>query len=1368
MAHQLRPSTVPNNPILAVESLDISDPKELSIQLRQAVELHSETVVSAQLLDAVANDSAPVSIFSVWMMVCKSPKSIYDAMRLEGSIFVRYQAIRRFGRAMNSPDWKDTWNGFGGAAGLLELFTYLSVNDVETICKAMGCAKASLPSDKAAAITELVRGLLPWHYTDAFPQSSDGRSLAACYNSLLPACTTAFVVEVISRTDHPLKKGFPTKRLVRNHVAGVKQYVLDAIFNNGPVGYSLPEYFALLLWDIPELPGSQSRMSASMSFSLEVLHHLAEDPQASCNPTREEALARLIRNPKASFGLDADYITKVLLRRAKRRRVQQPILMEIISVYCKILEGQKELAWGSFQDEFFGELVDFCSTCPGRFEGHVARFLRVCAVKCEDSVPETVLRACVRLREPGLRHTLVQSYYEITVKPNVPSNAAYRQRTRVLYSEVLPEILPQHRYGLLRRHHYHSFKPTVDIDVADSFKDMPDQVWPPSLFAGIPKTEAIQLLKNLIRVSPEHSFLGPPEKSPFQEPKPGFTSPALLSLGKESILAYNSVPKEKNFNAFLLLAMLEQGEPGALEHAKEAIEDYKRKAAKSREQSERASYAKAAILYAIASGSLGLYGDAVVWSRRFLRDALTMRSLVYRDVVLSSEGIDLLCGIPKQDATLHEASAQATVANGILLEFYETMQLAKKEPQFQDSMDSSFRAPKDLFGKVVEKRINRAEELQQTLKPSDGRVYSALWADTFVMLAKVESDFTRYAHHSMITLIYTLPPAVLFTLASAILDAANLIRTKEAQSESDALDRLSYEIMKLLVACDRPRLASSLVLRIIVERPEASSWHRQLLPEGLFKRLSARDAHDMLESFANAITSKMEGAAKRKIDVGNEPGQSKPAPPVKVTTVKYLAQLLDNGLFATDEISVDILSRLFKSAKHIDIRSATLESIVSKMVKNTAGFEPLFSAMESVVPISGSLNERWPHSAQAWEKAQANRILPEVWEQGQGADPPPLLWCVVKAVKQAEDISAALFDRLWNRILDPIVMQIYEAQIKWISLFADINGLPKLPPLFPYPRVLELLIHRHSTKIPASYLKFFQDYVLYNLDPPSEIREFAQKLREDPSRRSKPEYQNWLNLYNRGGEAITASTLQWVNVLLFEDDWSSSVVVSPQVVNSLILDQARVLLNRFDSYHGAWDHFLKFFVPARLDESLDLPYFFLDRWDKQTKSVIRQLMELIESMRSTQWKHDPDRVPSTLPSIFKLELLLLDYPDDRRPEPVHDSCAQFVSSLLSLISKITETRDLYPAEFVQIETVCDRLSSVQIAHVAYSLGVVPAGTAESRLDFLRVELFDRFYKKLGAKLKEQSEIKSLLDEVVRSWTDSNVEEFRAKAIKWQA
>lgn len=49
-----------------------------------------------------------------------------------------------------------------------------------------------------------------------------------------------------------------------------------------------------------------------------------------------------------------------------------------------------------------------------------------------------------------------------------------------------------------------------------------------------------------------------------------------------------------------------------------------------------------------------------------------------------------------------------------------------------------------------------------------------------------------------------------------------------------------------------------MVVKTIINRPDASSWHRELLSKKFLGRLSAEHARDLMQTFAIAIQNKVE------------------------------------------------------------------------------------------------------------------------------------------------------------------------------------------------------------------------------------------------------------------------------------------------------------------------------------------------------------------------------------------------------------------------------------------------------------------------------------------------------------------------------
>lgn len=341
--------------------------------------------------------------------------------------------------------------------------------------------------------------------------------------------------------------------------------------------------------------------------------------------------------------------------------------------------------------------------------------------------------------------------------------------------------------------------------------------------------------------------------------------------------------------------------------------------------------------------------------------------------------------------------------------FHETMEIARKEPSFYKP---DWAGVPSMFGSAISKRVEDATALRKhlylqiNLQNLDDGVYNAIWRGTFAMLEVVKVDFLTQATSPIQSLLRSLPSAALVTTTTAMLHAGNEKRRKgDRQPTDDVLERLSYSGILHLTQCANPELAKKLVLRTIIDRSDASTWHRQLLSTSFMRSLSAKDAQEMLLDFSSAIGEKLEEQAYVK--VGEiQPSQS--APPqsiVKVTTVKYLAQLLDNAQFISAGAAVEVLVELFKAGTHIDIRLATLDSLLSLLNTLCSGsdeswrsndlVENILEALETVIPVVGSVNERRPPRKEDWQEAIATQKTPNVSDVSNGL--PPLLSAVIGA-----------------------------------------------------------------------------------------------------------------------------------------------------------------------------------------------------------------------------------------------------------------------------------------------------------------------------------------------------------------------------------
>ena len=188
-----------------------------------------------------------------------------------------------------------------------------------------------------------------------------------------------------------------------------------------------------------------------------------------------------------------------------------------------------------------------------------------------------------------------------------------------------------------------------------------------------------------------------------------------------------------------------------------AVEEQKKKATTSREQVDRAFYAKSALFFAISSGSLELYGHTLAWAHRYVRDPvciyivfnhpitdadsfsvqLVANSIFAHSATHTSEEISLLSGIPKvlEDLRSSDIASRILVSNKIMLNLFETVCSALKEPSFNPI---EWCGPLELAGEVVLERLAAAKRVQDTLLLSDDQLYEVLWSDRLDLLLKIE------------------------------------------------------------------------------------------------------------------------------------------------------------------------------------------------------------------------------------------------------------------------------------------------------------------------------------------------------------------------------------------------------------------------------------------------------------------------------------------------------------------------------------------------------------------------------------------------------------------------------------------------------
>lgn len=335
--------------------------------------------------------------------------------------------------------------------------------------------------------------------------------------------------------------------------------------------------------------------------------------------------------------------------------------------------------------------------------------------------------------------------------------------------------------------------------------------------------------------------------------------------------------------------------------------------------------------------------------------------------------------------------------------------------------------------------------------------YPPMYLDyEFLSSAGKSSSTRKYINDAILALqklISIVPPLLLRDLANLMLN--KLVDMGDNEPNYRLLESATFKIISLVSLTDQPHLASDLGLTVIERMPDSSSWHRRVISVGLCKRLTSMHAKEMLQKLSHFIIDLLKkqhsSHETEKLHIspdGEDPPKNKY---VKVTTVKLLAQLLENGDFVSSEISLDILRSLFVTSNHIDVKIAALSAIIELLGKSVRlGLEPdprvyktLISFADAAAgPDDGSIvsENEWlaAENGGPLPKCSIERPLLEIFLGAKGSIPDKLHEDYVRSVLfRILDESTRQHTR-WMRIfLGRFKLSTEEASVAYYSPFGS-------------------------------------------------------------------------------------------------------------------------------------------------------------------------------------------------------------------------------------------------------------------------------------------------------------------------------------------
>ncbi|KAF2680539.1 hypothetical protein K458DRAFT_345208 [Lentithecium fluviatile CBS 122367] len=691
---------------------------------------------------------------------------------------------------------------------------------------------------------------------------------------------------------------------------------------------------------------------------------------------------------------------------------------------------------------------------------------------------------------------------------------------------------------------------------------------------------------------------------------------------------------------------------------------------------------------------------------------------------------------------------------------------------------------------------DRIERANRGLKMREGQILSALlYLDTFNstktrILAKpfppsanhvrypalyLDGQFlseTKSGKYSALAALEAHRTSVPAPLLAQV--AENAMRTLDGTS-TDArgyvdIEWTAFELLQLLGKSDRPALLSDLAVRTIIERPDASSWHRRLLSPGYFRRLSAESAKLCITALSNAIVSKLDeqtkvkdamrqGDNRAKRPEANPEDKNKASQPLlKVTTVKFLAQLLSGAAFVSEAFTLSILKKLIEKAAHVDIHREVVNSLLS-LLKTAAptSAEQILDALEAIVPIAGSIRERRPLLDSDWSRIEASLELPDLgpgfsFDMGSA----PMLESLLKFLK---DQSLTHRGAFVERVIMSIVENLKRQTMKWVSVFLRKHGIDKaaqrelnIPSLPFHKTIFEELLLSGASHLPLALLEEYVAYLSFNIAPPALMKSLIQKLKDNPSLRDTPDAQVFLTRFCAGPEVVHGA-FHLIHLLNIPAQLQGNITLKN--VQEQYLKLYTVMLwhdsNTFSNLQYITQPLWNFSRSSKVPNT----------WAEHYKPIVEAIILYVEGIRTREWQKDPDRRPKVLPDTFPFRMWILQHTAQHSPELDAGDREAHCKNFAARVSKINDsaTGGVYHRKFQQLKDALQYVRGNDRLRVACYLGDI-SKTKLSWLtvgELLRVELAAGL---LGDTGRKDEDLEKRVERMRESWRKSESEEVR--------
>ncbi|KAJ4018079.1 hypothetical protein NW752_001992 [Fusarium irregulare] len=1275
-------------------------------------------------------------------MVRDAPTIIADLCQPHSAKKRKY-AIPQFTKALRREDrFQAIWEDVGGASGLASLMAEFSIRDLRELCKRLGMTASAqqVRSQRRAALSELVEILYQRRGRE------DSRPVDRFYQHIIPACN----LEVVQRFEQEQKIEWTISEerlLLAGHPQLSESKLLQEAFSKDNLLFA--HY--------------QSLLRGNIHFTRRILTTLLVKDKVNCPPDL------------------LDEVAMPLLKALRKSRYNNETRSQHLDLVLQCIRKH--------QDALSGQLV--LTTKGGLVQYIVDRW--------SDAPKGNANRRQLELH-------LVQAIKLIPTLSLPRGNKFEHLHQAISVSEKLSH---EERYEFFRLLLLHLQGFAVDIE-SDSEQDLSRlkqdsrSCWPSSLFFCMNERKSLRLFEKLEKLFPQRDFLSVERET------------GTVLHQSQGVLKYSPVGDFHVAKALLIRRSKTQHERSEWpSHGIELVKERRVKAQQSREAVERAYWAISALNLCVSVGDLATLRETIVWSQRFIKDSAVTARLFTSNVFKLREMEELLGAMPDEDFNSPTAAIAFTtslvkkdieLANQVLVEMVSTVAMAVGEPGFQAT---SWSWVIDLVRSTADRRTSKLDVFFENLSKCNELdrekcqrdLLDIVWKPTTDLLIQIgaivhdpalkttnddslHDTLVSGSHKDSVNGIYLyrriantpISPHLLAELTKSLID-----QTRERLGSRGLRAQMQNIVFAInrLATSDQPSLACPFICDLVLDNDgqETSSWHRHLLSPRFLSILPARAAQELLCTMANVMSERMRAQNQNTDKIertervkdgdateGANPSETKQSGepsvhPIKVTTIKMLAQLLQHKVFINSFASCEILILLLSEARHIDIRTTITNSLFA-ILEDPASVssirKQILDALDKYcVPVAAQLNERRGLAESDWADASEHGSgLPII-----GEDTPLLDLMIEKAhLAKLEEADKSRLVQLVMRAIEQSAAQ----NSRWLNLFMTKNHfsldeqLPELPVhLAPLTKAFIQL----RPYAPLSFFSMVEAAAFNRIDPLPGVKRITQSIEEDRDLINSNAGKHWRAQFSSGrieGNRYNAEFIPFHVATLMQErpELSEAELTSLQ---SLVTTCAAKMLKV--NSPGQVVSLVRKLCEKRLKDR--------ENWGCWTRNCLPCIKTIIQMTKDAQarprTKDDP--LP-WLPSVFQLNLYCLPFP---LSDATDAEVKNFVEELYKMIRGLSERQNRpYHLDFENLKREINYWPSKQsFGCFALKLNAVQvydfkSPQPPSLADFLSCDIISHLIMQAddSQDIDADGEIKLL----VREWENCNDDTIRAMGI----